>query len=333
MNKIEPEVWANLEKTHPTGEKYIARRGLPEVIERLYCAIDSSGKRHLLILLKPEEDELHDEVSRGVAVDTLELVVQGQPSAKYIDIECKEISGHSILDLMGGEIGEGLRDSQRQAAEVIRQVLSKWRRFWGQIPQHLMSREEQLGLFAEILFLSKWVIPKQGSASVHSWRGPWRSRNDFEWDDKAVEVKATTNTHGRILLINGIRQLEDPENGSLYVFCVVLREEVGASSNLPLLIENCAGLLREDADALSYFEDGLAMAGYSPAHADDYSRMHLTIVEDTLFIVNQDFPRITKSIFISGLPAGIEELNYIINLNTFDHLIVATQPDQAPLQV
>jgi len=330
MIRIESDTWSNLEKIHPTGEKYVARRGLPEIIERLYCAIDSLGKRHLLILLNPEEDELHDETSRGVAVETLDLVVQGQPSARYIDIECKEPSGYSVLDLIGGEIAEGLHNSKRQAAEIVRQVLAKWRRFWGQIPQHLMSREEQLGLFAEIWFLSKWVIPKQGSKAVFSWRGPWKSRNDFEWNDKSVEVKATTNTHGRILRINGIRQLEEPENGSLYLFSVILREEAGAANNLPSLIENCSELLKDDPDAITYFEDGLAKAGYSPAHEDDYSSMHLAVLETALYMVNQDFPRITRSSFTVGPPVGIEEIIYVINLNTYNHLIVATQPYQAP---
>jgi hypothetical protein len=330
MTRIDPTTWQKIENTHPSGEKYLARRGLPEVTERLFCAIDSGGTRHLLVLLKNEEDELHDEISRGVAVDTLEMVVQGQPSAKYIDIECRENTGYSILDLMGGEIAEGLRDSKRQAAEIVHNILAKWRRFWGQIPQHLMSREEQLGLFAELWYLSKWVIPKQGSKAVFSWRGPWKSRNDFEWNDKSVEVKATTNTHGRILRINGIRQLEEPENGSLYLFSVILREEAGAANNLPSLIENCSELLKDDPDAISYFEDGLAKAGYSPVHEDDYSSMHLVVLETALFMVNQDFPRITRSSFTEGPLVGIEEIIYVINLNTYNHLIVATQPYQMP---
>jgi len=327
MNRIDSDTWSKLESSSPTGEQLVARRALPSVTDRLYCAIDSIGIRHLLINLKPEEDELHDAQSRGLAVDSRDMVVQGQPAIKYIDIECRDVFGHSILDLIGGEIADGLTDEKKQPAELVKRVLTKWRRFWGQLPQQLLSKDEQIGLFAELWFLAVWLLPKFGSDIVLTWRGPWASRHDFEWPDKSVEVKATTSTRGRIHKIHGITQLEEPVTGSLFLFSACLREETGAIDSIPGLIENCRKQIGGSDDALTRFESALVKVGYSPLFQDEYAKLKLRVVEGVLFRVSNDFPRITTASFPSGMPPGIEQIEYEINLNTFDHLIVANSPD------
>ena len=332
MTRIDPEIWSKLEISRPTGDELVARPAFPGITERLYCAIDSDRERHLLIPLMPEEEELQDVQSRGVVVDSLELVVQGKSPTKYIDIDCREASGYSILDLIGGEIADDLVNEKQQPADILRRVLGKWRRFWGQAPKQLMTRDEQLGLFAELWFFSSWLFPKFGPNVITSWHGPWGARNDFIWEDKSVEVKATTNSRGRIFHIHGINQLEKPEKGDLYLFAVILREEAGASNNLPELIEKCRDQLRSSGDALSYFEDGLMQAGYSPIQQDEYSKMHVSVIETLLYLVDRDFPRIVPASFSTGLPGGVEGLDYEINLDAFKHLIVASAPGQLPFE-
>ncbi len=332
MNRIDSDTWSKLEGSSPTGEKLVARLALPGITDRLYCAIDSSGARHLLIHLKPEEDELHDAQSRGLAVDSRDMVVQGQSATKYIDIECRDVSGHSILDLVGGEIADGLMDEKKQPAELVKRVLTKWRRFWGQLPQQLLSKDEQIGLFAELWFLAVWLLPKFGSESVLTWRGPWASRHDFEWPDKSVEVKATTSTRGRIHKIHGITQLEEPVTGPLFLFSVCLREEAGAIDSLLGLIENCRKQIGGSDDALTRFESALVKVGYSPLFQDEYAKLKLRVIEGALFRANNDFPKITIASFPLGIPSGVEQIDYEINLNTFDHLMVSNNPNAYQLE-
>jgi hypothetical protein len=330
MNMIDPDIWPRLAAVLTSGDNYAAAHAIPNLTDRLYCALDADKAHHLLVVLHSGEEELHDENSRGVAVDSLEMLVKGQLPAKYIDIKCRETSGHSILDLMGTEIAEGLQDVSRQPSEIVKRVLAKWRRFWGQVPQNLLSREEQLGLFAELWFLAKWKIPHDGPDAVLTWKGPWGGRNDFEWHDNAVEVKATAASHGRRFHVNGIRQLENPENGQLYLFSVVLHEEAGASNTLPVLIHECREIMQTSPDALTWFEEGLIRAAYSPIHDEEYSKLHLAVLKADLFIVDQDFPRLIPSSFIEGIPAGVEEIDYVINLDAFNHLIVADSPERLP---
>ena len=115
-------------------------------------------------------------------------------------------------------------------------------------------------------------------------------------------MKATTSSRGRIFHINGIDQLEPPENGKLFFFGVRLREEGGAELTLPGIIETCRNLVSSDEDALDKFESALVQVGYSPLHNEEYERMRFRIIEEALFEVKDDFPRIGVSNFIGGIP-------------------------------
>jgi hypothetical protein len=326
MTSILQETWDKL--ILPSGDKLMARPALPEVTPRLLCAIDASGGRHLLIPLNGTDEEYIDRKSRGISVTTRDLTIHGSNQERYLDIACLDAGGHPILDLMGGEIARGLTDQTKQTVDVVRRILEKWRRFWGQLPQPMMSYEEQLGLFAELWFFSQWLLPKFGPDVIMVWRGPWGSRHDFEWVNKSVEVKATTNIRGRIHQIHGLTQLENPENGFLYLFSVSLREENGSTNSLPGLIGTCRDQLINSEECLTYFENSLAHLGYSPIFEDEYSKLKLRIVEDILFQVVDDFPKLTIKNFSDGVSDGIERVDYEINLNTFNHLIIANQPSQ-----
>jgi hypothetical protein len=138
-----------------------------------------------------------------------------------------------------------------------------------------------------------------------------------------VEVKATTSTRGRIHRVNGLDQLAPPEAGELLFFSLRLREEAGATNTLPSVIAACRAQLELDTDSLSRFEKALAQIGYSPAHDEEYSKLHLRVVEEGLFKVRDDFPRLTAAQLRAGVPPGVERVEYEINLSGFDHLCIA----------
>jgi hypothetical protein len=324
---IHSEVWLKLAGSSPSGESLTARLAIPTVTERLLAAIDVDGKRHLLVPLKPDDEELRDAQSRGVSVATRELTVRGRDTARYLDFECHDLAGHEAFDLIGGEIAEGLKSESTKPAPLASRVLAKWRRFWGQSPWQILSREEQMGLFAELWFLSVWLIPRAGvSKALSGWRGPLGARHDFEWPGKSVEVKATASVRGRIHRINGLDQLAPPENGKLLFFSLRLREEGGAANTLPGLIESCRLQLETDAEALDRFESALVQAGYSPAHEEEYAKLKLRIVDEELFCVEKNFPQLTQTSFTGGVPSGVERVEYEVNLTGFENLRVAAKP-------
>jgi hypothetical protein len=232
--------------------------------------------------------------------------------------------------LIGGELADRLASGQETAPECVTRVLAKWRRFWGQVPQQILAREEQLGLFAELWFLSVWLVPRVGAAEAMTrWRGPFGSRHDFEWTGRSMEVKATTSTRGRIHRINGLDQLVPPESGELMLFSLRLREEAGATNTLPSVIAACHAQLEPDADALNRLEEALAQVGYTPAHDEEYARHCFRVVDEGVFKVIEDFPRLTVAHLPLGVPAGVERVEYEINLTGFDRLCIARRTTDA----
>ena len=322
MTKFSSELWTTLETSLPSGEKLTAKLPAPDLSLRIFSALDSERQRHILVKLEQDDLPYNDHQSRGIQVTTRELNVHEQEPSRYIDLLCLDIAGYSGFDLIGSEIITELAKGNRSPSEIVHQVLAKWRRFWGQIPQDLLSRIEVTGLIAELRFLAEKMIPEVGTAkAIRCWRGPFGSRHDFEWPGESVEVKATTSSRGRIFHINGIDQLEPPENGKLFFFGVRLREEGGGEMTLPGIVETCRNLVSSDEDSLDKFESALVQVGYSPLHNDEYEKTRFRSMGEVLFEVKNDFPRICVSNFIGGIPSGIEHVEYEINLNGFDQLI------------
>lgn len=324
---IEPEVWSQLERSRPTGDELLGRQAVPDISPRLLAAVDSRGRRHFLVLLDPEDPQFRDASSRGLKVLTQALVLSGHTNARYIDLACEDPLGHDMFDLIAVEIAQRLHSAEENPAEIVSRVLAKWRRFWGQLPRQMLAREAQIGLFTELWFLAYWLVPAMGPAvGIRMWRGPFGARHDFERPGLSVEAKGTTSTRGRLHIINGLQQLDPPQDGELLFFSLRLREEAGAENTLPLLIQACRQRIAIDPDAEGMFEAALSSAGYLATHEEEYSKVHWRVIEDLLFSTRKGFPRIHPELFESGIPAGVEEIEYTINLGTFENLVVAAKP-------
>ena len=331
MSRVASEVWARLAGERPQGESLWARHAVPEITTRIVAALDVDSRRHLLVLLQGDEEGLEDCHSRGLNVTTRELVMPKHDPGRYLDITCQDTAGYDAFDLVGGEIADRLAIGSESSSEIIGRVLSKWRRFWGQASKQVLSYNEQLGLFAELWFLSVWLIPTVGTtAALDGWRGPRGSRHDFEWPSRSVEVKATTSLRGKIHHVNGLDQLAAPGHGELLFFSLRLRDEGGATNTLPAVVAKCRSAFATDPEALSKFEDALVGAGYLIAHEGEYAQVRLRIVEEGLFRVTHDFPKLTSLSFPRGLPAGVERVEYEINLEAYTHLRIASVATDMP---
>jgi hypothetical protein len=329
MSRISRDIWDRLADSEFHGDALWARMAAPDLTKRLFAALDSAHRRHLLVPLKSGEASFSDRRSRGLEVVTREMTLPEHGVGRYLDIVCHDPAGHEAFDLIGGDLAAELADPSAKASKVVERILEKWRRFWAQASRGMLTREEQVGLFAELWFLLLWLIPKFGiDDALAAWRGPHGARHDFEMSALSVEAKASTSVRGRIHRINGVDQLSPPEGGALLLFSMQLREERGASNTLPMLVNRVREALKERNTALSQFEAALVEAGYSEARAEEYAKAKLRVVDEALYRVENDFPRITPDLFSGGIPGGVEEVGYTINLSGFDRLICARAPGE-----
>jgi len=325
------DIWKKIESEYLSGEKIIARLAVPEMSRKLYAGIDSMKQRHLLVPIEKDEEDYNDSESKGMSISTRKLIIKRAEQKRYIDIICQDVSGHIIFDAIAKDIAEKL--DKGIPREVVANVIGKWRNFWKKTSQEIMSSNEIIGLFAELWFLYKWLLPYlENFEAIKRWRGPFSSRHDFEWKGTSVEVKSTTNVQCRVHKIHGIEQLSPPENGDLFLFSLRLREEQGSEMTLPNLIKLCKDFLGDDIESLSKFENILAIAGYSPFYDKEYSKFKFRVVDEKLYRVTKDFPHLERSSFINDVPSGIGVIEYSINLDGYDNLCLATSPNEISSQ-
>ncbi|HYF80529.1 MAG TPA: PD-(D/E)XK motif protein [Symbiobacteriaceae bacterium] len=324
MTSVDQASWALLEAQRPTLGNLEARRILQGL--DYYMAVGHDGARHLLLGVPTEQDWVSDERSRGLLVKGRQLVVEGQPLRPFIDLTCTDRNGHDAFDMVANEILQRLTEGSTPTQAVTR-TLERWRRFWGNALKGALSDEALLGLFGELWFLSVWLLPST-IKTVEYWAGPTGARHDFQFPSQSVEVKATLSTRGHIHHIHGVDQLEAPENGPLYLFSLRARQEAGSSNSLVSLIRRIEGQLSGAPKARDIFETRLAQSNYSPAHDDYYDQRRFRIVEERLYWVDAEFPRIRTQSFVSGVPAGIESISYVINLETCANLCIARSPSE-----
>lgn len=319
MTPLDDGIWARLANDRPHGETLTARYAIPETTERLLAALDADARRHLLIELREGDEPLSDSDSRGLRIATRELAIPGHAAGSYIDLACVDPQGYAALDVIGGEVGEGLAQLGADPALIVSRVLAKWRRFWGHAPTSLLPLEKQIGLFAELWFLLWWMLPATNAATAtQRWRGPYGARHDFEWLGRSIEVKASSTVDREIFRIHGLEQLDPPQPGDLFLFGLRVREEAGASHNLVTVVDQIRLALAPDASSLDLFESALSRAGYTPLHEPDYSRVHWRVVSERFYFVDAAFPKLTPASLLGGeAPAGVIDVSYSIDLTAY----------------
>lgn len=312
--------WDLLEIQPPSGERLTVRLAMPRRRADLFIGLDSSGRRHVLVQIPSgEPSELSERTSRGIGVQTVEMKVDDGQLRTFVNVACLEPQGHAALDVIVAEIADAL-DNGASIGRValVQNVLGKWRRFWSGVSQGLLSREEQLGLFGELWFLSYWLGPSIGlSNAVGMWRGPLGAKHDFEARMIGIEVKTSGRTDGAHH-INGLEQLEQPAGGALLLMSIAVRDEASATDCLPDIIEYIRQGLAEDYSALSRFDSCLYAAGYMDDVAREYAKLKLRVRVEALYRVEEGFPRLVPSSLKTPLSSGIDSVAYELNLSGAD---------------
>lgn len=317
MGSVEVPRWNLLESQPPSGERLTVRSALSRCHEELLIAVDAPGRRHILVEIpNGEPSKLSERTSRGIDVQTVEMKVEAGELRNFVDIICLEPQGHAALDIIVKEIADAIEGgSTISRVALVQNVLAKWRRFWSGISQPLLSREEHIGLFGELWFLSRWLGPSVGLATgVRMWRGPMGARNDFEAKLIGIEIK-TSSRADAMHRINGLEQLMEPPGGSLLLMSIVVRDEASATNDLPTLIAEVRLGLANDFNALSHFDSCLYAARYEDALADEYAKLKLRIRAEELYRVVSEFPRLIPSSLKQPPAQGIRSVNYDLSLD------------------
>lgn len=330
MSPLDESIWGKLSEHQLVSGSLRARSAFAAGPNDLFVAVDAAGMRHVIVPYSDSDGQFLELGTQGLKLELRQLMVNDEPPTLFVDLICLDPSGYPAFNVLVSEIAKTKSSEPISTVDCVLKVVERWRRFWSIAPTEALSVERQVGLFAEIWFLLYWVLPEIGpKRAVEIWKGPIKSRHDFEWPRRAIEVKASTLKRGRIHRIHGLDQLNPPEDGMLWLFSLSIRKEGSATNSLPAIVSRCRDVLKEWQEVLTDFDDLLLEAGYSDFHVPIYVSNTFRISSEALFEVSPKFPRLTVDMFATSLPSEIENIEYELNLNGCDDCLVAREPSEA----
>jgi hypothetical protein len=183
--------------------------------------------------------------------------------------------------------------------------IARWQHLLRHAPQGL-GPELQRALMAELWILRELVAPATWApTAVRAWRGPTRSRHDFELAGTSLEVKSCAASQPQVVRINGERQLDEVGTPSLHLAHVSLDVHHNGPESLLEMVASVRELAL-DSGAEVELEDRLLEFGFLDLHAPRYAGIGYTVRESRFFRVGPGFPRLTEA----DLPEGVGGLHY-----------------------
>ncbi|MGZ4531351.1 MAG: PD-(D/E)XK motif protein [Mycobacteriaceae bacterium] len=276
----------------------------------VWVARDNADHQHLLVLVDGMTELGLDE-THGLSVAITRHGVAGRDDAPYVDLACLDSGALQTFAAVAADIATAvLPESVDRRTTAVAAAVREWRWFWGVDPSRL-SVTDAVGLFGELWFLNRWAGVT--ATSVQAWEGSNGSRHDFQWPTTSVEVKTTSRAGAITHTIEHLDQLSDPETGQLFLYSLRITRDALAANTVNSLAVAARNALSADPVSRSHLMAKLAQRGYTPAGRDE-GDVGYRVVEEALYRVADAFPRLTLQQFAGGLPAGITNVSYQLDM-------------------
>jgi hypothetical protein len=257
-------------------------------------------------------------LSRGDGPPLLRALVtrlaENQVTRSYLVVTCLDRGlergfadlAESVLGRI--EAGEGSFAAYASAVDDFRALFS-------QTPRGSVDEWRIRGLVAELLQLERLVA--LDCRAVRLWFGPAKDRHDFRGGVNAIEVKSTRRHTGKVT-INGLEQLAAPAGGALLLRRYILEPSPGGAVSVATSFRRLLAAGASSGELLAHLKD---MECPDP-EAEAWNYVTFNVEGFDTFRVVGGFPRLTPASFAEGVPAGVSEVTYGIDLGLAAHLAV-----------
>lgn len=309
------EVWDQIQ---PAGAGQLQGRLAP-ASSNVWLAVDAGGRRHALVEAPGAPPGRPVAATKGLSAVTAELEVAGQPVTRYVDVTCLDVALNEMFVAVVSDLVRAAAATPADGLVAVKETLATWRWFWG--VEVGLTGEEVTGLFGELWFMLQWA---QWPAVIDRWIGPSGAVHDFASDAASVEVKTTrVRADGRAVhRIANLDQLAGPDSGHLYLFSLQLMPDALAANSLPNLVVQARQRVADHPAHLAALLEKLAAARYNPAHEDRYQQTFRVVAEE-VYTVTPGFPKLTRQSFTEGLPQGIGNVSYSLDLAACGDYLIA----------
>ena len=277
--------------------------------QHVLLAIGPDNLRHILVPTS-EDSPVEDTMSSGVQFLTRKLKLKGHGQVQFVDIMCMKDHLHELFELLASDIIARLDVNRADISKQCVLLLDEWRELFSRESRNLLGIDSLTGLFGELVCLREFV--SHDTSCVDNWSGPGNGIHDFSFPHVDLEVKTSRIRNGRYASIHGVNQLQQPENGQLFLaFFKVEMVRTGGES-VPDLVRS----IRNTSINKLEFGKLLALEGYTDDDRQHYEKIRFMPVEDCLYLVDEMFPRIVPGSFVAGsLDSRVTNLSYRIDLS------------------
>lgn len=308
------EVWQHLEDdTRGPGASGRAQRRIsPSGRRSFFLGLEMPSMNRMLILRVAAtslggQPEVLD--SRGLVVRI--ALRESNTSEAEVAVVLTDTEQRGIFDLLAQDLVDAA-EQPLDEAEGLRQFLvrlSDWQQLLRRLGPQGLAREGQQGLWGELWVLREVVAPVMGLCdAVHGWRGPMGADQDFQLSQVCVEVKTSTAASLDRLEISSERQLEVPEDMTLFLVALSLDARPDHGDTLPDMVQ----ALRSEASefgCLRVLDARLELSGYQQEHAASYEDVGYEVRSFVPFQIGEGFPRIVSD----DLRTGVGDVHYSIS--------------------
>lgn len=283
--------------------------------------VDASNKYGIFYAKSPSNQymlfffvEEFPNYTKRVELNGVEVALMETADKKAIVLTLKNSQDWELFLHVCMDLNNVTKDSktERDAAGRFYNRLLYWQYFMKHNRTNLLTKEEQLGLMGELLFLEMFVLPKyEPLEAMAFWTGPDGDVQDFSIDNKRIEVKTCASPSKNEIKISSAQQLYSA-NCSVFLSVVYLMpssvEHEGAIS-LYRLAKRVAEKLLRNPVAYEIFIQKLASVGMFIE--DVYDNEFMVCNNIKFFDVSAEFPKITPNM----LSDAINKVVYTISLN------------------
>ncbi|WP_182407298.1 PD-(D/E)XK motif protein [Psychrobacter sp. GP33] len=200
-------------------------------------------------------------------------------------------------------------DKERKLIPLLSNRLLRWQQILQKDNIKKMSIEQQMGLFGELSCLYDFSKKRNLRDSVIAWVGCQSGKQDFLFDNLAVEVKSKKSSSGNKVYISSLDQLhcdKDP----LYLLVYSLTSTENGESIQDMVEKIKLSIEEVNVQSSTNFEKKLMDYGYIH-EIEGENLLKFIIDKKQVYIVDNTFPKINPH----SLDSQIRDVRYSIDLS------------------
>ncbi|MBY0155559.1 PD-(D/E)XK motif protein [Cytobacillus firmus] len=245
---------------------------------------------------------------REIKLKGIEIKLDNTSTPNQLILLLKEMKDWEIFLVLCSDLIYIMKEFDENIISKIIKRLERWQKLLQRTALRVMSKEEQMGLFSELIVLRDYLLPVYGyQKGINSWVGSLGDKQDFLLENLAIEVKSSRMTSGNNVWISSKEQLNSEKN-PLYLFTCSLNE-VTSGETIEDVVQSITKQIEMES-LLEEFTVKVEQYGYFPEiHGGLLSKFRSEQIN--AYEVKEGFPKIS----IDQVSPQIINMKYNIDLS------------------